>query len=122
MSKGKKIGFNFDRENDILFIYNSAKKSQGSIEYGTNVHISFAGNEVVGLEILDASKFLTAISKTEVTESNLAGLSECDLYTKKKNGLLFITFACRFKEKINPIENYLTLQDADYNSPLVAGA
>lgn len=120
MAKKEKIRFNFDAENDVLFIYNSAAKSEGSIEYGKNIHISFAKNEVVGLEIMDASQMLSALSKTGITMEDLSELSACSLSTKKQKGLLVITFTCRFKQKLQPLENYLTLQDVTYNSPLVA--
>lgn len=76
----------------------------------------------MGLEIIGASKFLTGISRVDVSQDDLAMLSECDLYTKRENGLLFVTFVCKFGKKLKPLENYLTLQDVSYNSPLVARA
>ena|SRR3989344_4299995 len=116
----KNIKFNYDFENDILFIYKNKHKSNGSIEYGKNIHISFSKNEVVGLEIIDASKVLSGFSKSEITNDILKTVNACDLYTRKLNGLLFVYFNCKFKARAKPIENYLTIQDIAYNSPIVA--
>ena len=118
----KNINFSYDSENDILFIYHAKRKSNGSIEYGKNIHISFSKNEVVGLEIMDASATLSAISNMEITRESLDALKACDLYTRKAKGLLFVHFDCLFGTKLKQVENYLTLQDINYNSPLTAMA
>src|SRR3989344_8495140 len=113
----KNVKFNYDSENDILFIYHSKKKSNGSIEYGKNIHISFSKNEVVGLEVMDASATLSAISNMEIAKEALDNLKTCDLYTRKAKGLLFVHFDFAFSSKLKPVENYLTLQDINYSSP-----
>lgn len=118
----KNINFNYDSENDILFIYHSGKKSNGSIEYGRDIHISFSKNEVSGLEIMGASNMLSTISKMNITRDALKTLKACDLYTRRAKGLLFVHFDCILEAKAKPLENYLTLQDINYNSPVLATA
>ncbi len=118
----KSVNFNYDAENDILFIYHAKKKSNGSIEYGRNIHISFSKNEVSGLEIMDASATLSAISNMEITKDSLNALKACELFTRRAKGLLFVHFNCAFVAKLKPLENYLTLQDINYNSPILATA
>lgn len=110
--------FNYNEENDILFIYHSAKKSKGSIEYGQNIHISFSPKkEIVGIELLGASGVLTALAKSVISKRDLKNIVRCSLKAETQKGLLFIKFFISIKEK-EPIEEQLVLQDIGYRSPV----
>jgi uncharacterized protein YuzE len=57
----KNFKFDYDEENDDLFLFEEGKKSSGAVEIG-NFVIDFDEDEnFVGLEILDASEVLSKI-------------------------------------------------------------
>jgi len=111
----------YDAEEDILFIYNPEKKSSGSIEVGSHVHISFsAKNDVIGLEVLEATKTLGLLAKTKVTKKMLKSLKNGSLNTKTEKGLLIVAYHLLGKEK--SLSGQLIVHDTKYKSPITAKA
>jgi len=87
--KMKEFKFDYDAENDDLFIYLDGAKSEGGVEMG-NFVVDFDENEnFVGLEILDASevfskllsKFieLTKIKELKAEASNFRNMASIKL-------------------------------------------
>ena len=61
VKKMKNFNFDYDEENDNLFIYSGESKSSGAVEFG-NFVIDFDEKEnFVGLEISEASKVLSRL-------------------------------------------------------------
>ena len=117
-----KFRFNYDKEYDVLFIYHSAKKSKGSIEFGEDIHISFDRYlDIVALEIVNASKILSKISKIRIKKNDLENLKSGGLdTTKTKSGLVHLKFYLYFANGIKPIEEGLILQDIKHKSPVTS--
>lgn len=83
----------YDQESDDLFLF-AEEKSKGSVELG-NLIIDFNRNgKVVGLELLNATKFLqdsvNQEAKDYITKEFLINIKSCDVDIKQKNNFLFI--------------------------------
>jgi len=70
----KEFKFDYDKENDDLFIYLEGAKSKGAVEIG-NLVIDFDENEnLVGLEIFEASEILSKFLSRVIELSKIKGL------------------------------------------------
>lgn len=107
----QKTSFDYDLENDILFIYLFGKKSGSSIEYGKNIHISFSHGEVVALEFIDASLILSKLTEKKITKEMLGKIKKCSLYSEKTKGLQLINFSCIFSGRLPLLKHQLAIQD-----------
>jgi uncharacterized protein YuzE len=71
----KKYNFDYDRDNDDLFIFENGKKSRGAIEVG-NFVIDFDEDEnFVGLEITDAYEVLSKVFSKMIELTKITDLS-----------------------------------------------
>ena len=118
MPEGK-FQIQYDDEYDILFIYDKVKRSSHGIEWG-DIDLSYDKmGKLVNLELNNASKLLSNLTKKKVTRAALKKISECKLDTMEKNGLLYINFKFLFKNnKIKPIEDTLTVKSIINDSPV----
>lgn len=64
-----KWGFDFDEENDTLFVYNPDKNSVGAVEVGNFVFDFDENRDLTAVEILDASEVLSKLI-TKMIELN----------------------------------------------------
>ena len=86
----EQVKFNYDKENDDLFIYFPDKKSNGAVEIG-NFVLDFDENEnLVALQIIDASQVLSKlVSKilelTKIKDLNLNIVNFRNMITIKLN-------------------------------------
>lgn len=55
----------YDPKSDAMYIYLSGKKSTRTEEVGENMLVDYAGKELIGIEVLDASK--------RISKDNLKG-------------------------------------------------
>ena len=58
----KKYKFDYDYENDSLFIYNSTSKSKGSVEIDDLIIDYSSNKEISGVELLNASRFFKEVT------------------------------------------------------------
>ncbi|MDD5133305.1 MAG: DUF2283 domain-containing protein [Candidatus Nanoarchaeia archaeon] len=89
----QKYNFSYDIENDDLFIFRPNCKSNASVEMGNFIFDYNNKKEFVGLQIINASKFLKDwISEEDLRniKSILSSLKECKLDVKQENNLLLI--------------------------------
>ncbi len=108
----KKFNFSYDQENDDLFMFNPESKSKGSIEFGDLVLDFNKKKELVGIQMMNASKFLKEILDEEV---DLGSLEECKVEIKVQNNLLLIKIGLFTKSKVlNPV---LTVPNIKEKSP-----
>ena len=95
--------FDYDKENDDLFIHRRDSKSKGSIEFGDLVLDFNSKKQLVGIEILNASKFLKDITGRDIT-SLLEQLKSCSIDVKAKNNILLIKIILSTdSEEVSPI-------------------
>tara|TARA_Y100000310_G_C20701281_1_gene830133 strand:+ start:5962 stop:6300 length:339 start_codon:yes stop_codon:yes gene_type:complete len=108
----KKYNFSYDQENDDLFLFDPKSKSKGSIEFGDLILDFNSKKELVGIQMMNASKFLKDILDEDV---DLRGLEECKVEVKVKNNLLLIKIGLFTKLKaLNPV---LTVPNIKERSP-----
>lgn len=85
--------FSYDKENDDLFLFNSNSRSKGSVEIGDLILDYNNKREFVGLQILNASKFLKEFSNGETIakiKKILKNLVSCKINVRPKNNMLII--------------------------------
>jgi len=81
----KKFKFDYDYENDSLFIYSS--KSNASITIADLVIDYNSKKEICAIEILNTSKFL---KESKLSKEKLKKLLECNIEIISKNNFLTI--------------------------------
>ncbi len=83
--------FDYDMENDDLFVYNGKKKSKGSVEFGKLVLDFDSNKKLAAIEIMDATEFLKPlVRKFKMDKNALANIISCKVQTSVQNNFLFI--------------------------------
>jgi len=116
----KKYKFSYDKDDDNLFLFNPKSKSKGSIEMGDVVLDFNTHKELVGIQIINASKFIEDF--VDVTSSAikelLADLIECKIDVKfKKNLMILKIYLSGHKIKIAPVISMPSIKET---SPALA--
>ncbi len=77
------VDFDYDADNDALYLYDSARKSSHSVEFSSEViaDIDARGN-ISGLEVLDASK------EFDVSKDSLKEIKSAKLSSLSKKGVI----------------------------------
>ena len=115
-----KFRFDYDAENDLLYLYNPAKKSKGSIEFGELIIDLEKKGEIVGLEILEASKYLSELTGRKITKTALKNLENASVSHSARNGTVMIKIMLKIEKE--EILAPVAIQDMHYKSPIMAFA
>ena len=118
----QKFNFNYDKENDDLFLFNPKSKSKGSIELGDLILDYNSKKEFVGMQIMNASKLIKDLVDQDESSVKkiLNNLKDCKLDVKVKNNLLIIKVYLFGKVKeISPI---ISVPNITESSPALAAA
>jgi uncharacterized protein YuzE len=92
LKKIQKFKFDYDSLNDDLFLFSSSSKSKGSIEFG-NVILDFnSKRELVGIQFMNASKFITTLTGDENIKSILQSLKESKVEVTYQENIIVIKF------------------------------
>lgn len=86
MARDLKI--DYDKEEDLLWLH-EGRKIQDSLELGSFI-IDFSKNDVVGIEISNASEVLSRLSSKQISKSMLEGIQNAKLKVHSEKGLIFI--------------------------------
>jgi len=88
----KKFAFDYDSENDSLFLYNPKSKSKASIELDDIVIDFNSKKQLSAIEITNATKILTSLlkEKTPLNKEMLKGIKDCKIEIIKQNNHLII--------------------------------
>ena len=70
----KDFNFNYDEENDDLFVYLEGSKSAGAVEIGDFVFDFDKNENLVGLQIINASDVLSKLVRKIVSLSSIKGI------------------------------------------------
>ena len=112
--------FDYDEENNDLFIYNDKKKSAASVEIGDIVFDFDSSKRFSGIEIMNATRYLSElISGFKVSKLALAGILSCRVESKVLNNLLIVKIVLVTKEKLT-IPVTLTVPRITAPSPALA--
>lgn len=96
----EKIKFDYDEENDSLFIYKSEEKVKGSVEIGEFVlDLAPNLNKIVGLEILNASKILSKTLSPKINKNILLNIKKAFFRTQYKDNAIYLIYGIQFEIK-----------------------
>ena len=111
----EKFNIDYDKESDDLFLY-AKEKSRGSVEIGDLVLDFGRDSRLVGIEILNATKFLgdCVAEKNLISGEFLSELVKCEVDVKQKNNFLFIKINLIGKKVIVPCLRVKPLFAKDY--------
>jgi len=86
----KKFNFDYDSENDSLFLFDPKSKSKASIDFD-NLLIDFNSKmQVSGIEVLSATKFLSSIAGSNMTKQILKNVKECKVNIISKDNFFVL--------------------------------
>ncbi len=112
MAKNNKMNFSYDRESDDLFLYSS--KSKGSIEIGDFILDFNNRKELVGLELMNASRVLEDITGENVNKL-LNNLKSCSVNIKSCGSLLIIQIHLISESKeLNPVISFPSITKSPF--------
>jgi len=119
----QKFNFSYDRENDDLFLFSPGSKSKGSVEMGDLILDYNSKKELVGLQIMKASKMLremTGGKSRDLVSEVLNNLKECKVDIRVKNNLLIVKVY--LSSKANEISPVISVPSIREPSPALAYA
>jgi len=95
--------FSYDSKMDDLFIFDTSSKSKGSIEIGDLILDLDKNKKIVGVEIINATKFLKNLD-VKITKAFLEGLKNAKFdLAKQKNWTFLKINLTSANQKLNPI-------------------
>ena len=96
----KKFEFDYDKENDDLFIFNKKVKSTASIEIDDLVLDFDRTKGLVGIEIMNATRFLkNLVTDYRISKKALSGMLSCKVESNTLNNMLFVKMILLMKEE-----------------------
>ena len=97
----KKFAFDYDSENDNLFLYNPKSKSKASIELDDIVIDFNSKKQLSAIEISNATKILTSLlkEKTRINKIMLKDIKDCKIEIIKQNNNFIIRLFITLKSK-----------------------
>ncbi len=111
--------FLYDDENDILSIYNSPRKVKESVEISENIVLDLDKDDLInGIEILDASEFLSSFNH-EMNKKLLSELDSARIEYKsfRSQWILLVILNSKGKQYSQPMP---PLRKTEFVSPLLA--
>ncbi|MEM4245067.1 MAG: DUF2283 domain-containing protein [Candidatus Nanoarchaeia archaeon] len=100
----QEFNFDYDKENDDLFLYSGKSKSKGSVEIGGIILDYNTKKELVGIELMNASEILKDITDGKCVLDVLNNLEVCKVDVKRKNKMIIIKLLLLSKKReIMPI-------------------
>ena len=115
-----KFRTDYDFEEDLLYLYNEAKKSKGSIEFDDLVVDLEKKGAIVGLEIFNASKYLSELTNKKITKKNLKKIEHATFSFTTKKGTIIIKITLPIEKQLIPAT--IAIQNMQYKSPALAYA
>ncbi|MBS3123621.1 DUF2283 domain-containing protein [Candidatus Woesearchaeota archaeon] len=96
----KNFNYDYDSENDSLFLYDPTSKSKSSIELDDLIIDFNSKKEISGIEILNASSFFKSldIEMLEASTDLLKTIRGCKIDIITKSNFLVIKFMLLFEE------------------------
>ena len=115
----KEYRFEYDSEDDVLYIQNDVKEVEESVQFSEDIVLDLDKNgNVIGLEVFYASEFLGLFNK-EINKEFLKGLEVASLEYKDFRNMWFIILVLKSGKKViyQPMP---PLRKSEYVSPLFA--
>ena len=113
--------FEYDKDDDVLSIFDYNKPVSESIEFNEFMNIDIGKNgQIVGIEIFDVSKFLNVLNK-DINKDFLNNLKKVELIQADYRNSIFIAVVLYSSGK-QVYQQLPPLQKRNYISPLIASA
>ena len=107
------FNFDYDLENDDLFLYLENKKSKGAVELGNFIIDLDENKEVVAIEIMNAKKvFSDAVSKI----LDLTNIESINVWDFRNTGILKIDI----RTKNDKVQGSISIPNLRYESPALS--
>jgi uncharacterized protein YuzE len=99
----KNLKFDYDPENDSLFMYDSKSKSKASIAMDSLIMDFNADGEISAIEILNATTFFQSLVTGDMVldQTTLQEIKKCQIETLQKGNFHFIKFTLTLKTDIS---------------------
>ncbi len=104
------FNFDYDINNDDLFLYKEGSISKFNLELGNIIYDFDSNNNLVGLEILSASKTLSDLINKKISKSWLKNIIYVKVKTKTVNNLMIIRLFLSFKVNDKEEELFAPIQ------------
>ena len=112
--------FNYDSKNDVLYICDSDKEVNESIEFSEDIVLDLDNDgRIIGIEIFYASELFNAFNK-KINKKYLENLEEAYLEYKELRNMWFIVVVFKSKDKTLIYQPMPPLKKSEYISPLIA--
>ena len=97
----RKFNFDYDSENDDLFLYDPKTKSKASIEIDDFIIDFNSKKELCAIELLHATEFFKNmdVESVKIDKKMLEDIKGCKVNIVPKNNFLFIQLMLTFKSK-----------------------
>ena len=97
----EKFNFDYDSDNDDLFVYLDGKKSSGAVELG-NIILDFDSDyNLVAMQIINVSEFLSKILSKSIELTNLKEIKMEIINFRNIDAVKFIISDDKTEEKAN---------------------
>jgi len=113
------VGYDYDNKYDSLFVYNKNRKAYGTLDLD-EIYLDYDKKlNIVGIEIMNASNFLSAQTRKRVFKKDLARIEKVKLSTEARKGFLLIKLLLEVKKEkeLAQLPATLTVQNPKYRSP-----
>lgn len=98
----------YDKENDLLY-FNQGEKVQDSLDIG-NLFLEFSGkNDIVGVEILDASQTVSELTGNETTVEDLENIEDAEIKIIPEGSVVFIVLKLKIAKGEEVTEESINL-------------
>ncbi len=117
--KEEKFNISYDQDNDVLYLSNKQLDVEESVELTEDIVIDLnKKDELVGLEIFNAYKFLNTLNE-KISKDILSKMNNVNLELKRYKSYYLISISFehnnqKYKEKLP------AFTDQEYESPLIA--
>lgn len=85
----KKLKFDYDYKNDTLYLYNDEECKESISFFGLVIDVT-KNKSIKGIEILNATRFISKLSETKITRDMLKNITLPRIKIKTINELMFI--------------------------------
>ena len=117
----RRFNFDYDFENDDLFLFDPKSKSKASIEIGDFIIDYNSNNEISAIEMLNASVFFKGIKgEVNLNKNTLKDINDCKIAIVRKNNFLMIQLIMTLTSKEQIITPFY-IPSITQRSPALAG-
>ena len=117
----QKFNFDYDSDNDDLFLSSPKSKSRGSVEFGNIIFDFNSKKQLVGIQLMNASTILGDMIKEKSIDDMkqfLEKLKDCCVDIKDNSNMLIVKFL--LISDLQEIEPVLSVPKITESSPALA--